>query len=457
MQQLFRRLAMPAWLMLGMGLALSATSATDPRSNVGPYNVTFLEGGVGLTRPLAADMPLLAAGAPWSMTGWLNVTRAREETIVLAAIGDGAARTCRCLLLRNGNLALGAGPRAQFSSSTAIRPNEWTAIAATYDGTVARLYANGNEVASQAIETIAATPALNMAPHAKDPLARDHFGGSLAQFQIHDKALTADAVRALASAKPRIDLTVFHAVGSGWPWQQRAWRGLQEPQDPWTLPRSQAAPDKPVAIAPVSSVALEKDETADVWTVGSWRLREAPRLNDDGARISQPGYRDDDWYAATVPGTVLTTLIDRGVFPDPDHGLNNMVIPESLARQSYWYRTQFSPPPETAGKQLTLTFKGINYSANVWLNGEKLGDVKGAFIRGIFNVTGKLKPGQPNVLAVRISPPPHPGIAHEESVSGRPRREWRQSGDRRPHVCRQRGLGLDSRHPRPEHRPLARR
>ena len=39
-------------------------------------------------------------------------------------------------------------------------------------------------------------------------------------------------------------------------------------------------------------------------------------------------------------GTVLTTLIDRGVYPDPDYGLNNLAIPESLARQDYWYRTR---------------------------------------------------------------------------------------------------------------------
>jgi hypothetical protein len=117
---------------------------------------------------------------------------------------------------------------------------------------------------------------------------------------------------------------------------------------------------------------------------------------------------------------VLTTLIARGVYPDPDYGLNNLAIPDSLSRQDYWYRSVFDAPPALEGKELTLTFKGINYAAEVWLNGGRLGAIKGAFIRGIFAVSGKLKPGQRNVLAVRVSPPPHPGIPHEQSIAAGP-------------------------------------
>jgi len=91
-------------------------------------------------------------------------------------------------------------------------------------------------------------------------------------------------------------------------------------------------------------------------------MAEAPRIGDaDGARISRPDFRDDSWYVATVPGTALTTLIDRGVYPDPDYGLNNMVIPERLACQDYWYRTLFTPLSELNGRHLALKFKGINY------------------------------------------------------------------------------------------------
>ncbi|MEP7246311.1 MAG: glycoside hydrolase family 2 TIM barrel-domain containing protein [Gammaproteobacteria bacterium] len=157
-----------------------------------------------------------------------------------------------------------------------------------------------------------------------------------------------------------------------------------------------------------------------MWTLNAWRLSESPKVTASGAEISRAGFVDALWYGATVPGTVLTTLIDRGVYPDPDYGLNNLAIPESLARQDYWYRTQFSLPMALAGRQLTLTFKGINYAAEVWANGRRLGDIKGAFIRGTFNVTGILSPDELNVIAVRISPPPHPGIPHEESIAAGP-------------------------------------
>src|SRR5260221_10777213 len=111
-------------------------------------------------------------------------------------------------------------------------------------------------------------------------------------------------------------------------------------------------------------------------------------------------------------------MVDRGVYPDPDYGLNNLAIPESLNKQDYWYRTEFKAPKEIAGRQLTLTFEGINYKADVWLNGQSLGTITGAFIRGVFDVTRVLKAD--NVLAVRISPPPHPGIPQEQSIKGGP-------------------------------------
>jgi hypothetical protein len=108
------------------------------------------------------------------------------------------------------------------------------------------------------------------------------------------------------------------------------------------------------------------------------------------------------------------------VYPDPDYGLNNLAIPESLNKQDYWYRVEFRAPKSAAGRRLTLTFEGINYEARVWLNGQSLGSIKGAFIRGVFDVTDVVKNDQLNVLAVRVSPPPHPGIPQEQSVKGGP-------------------------------------
>jgi hypothetical protein len=85
------------------------------------------------------------------------------------------------------------------------------------------------------------------------------------------------------------------------------------------------------------------------WRLAKWRLVEAPRTTAGGAEISKAGFDAESWYPATVPGTVLTTLVDRGVYPDPEFDLNNMAIPESLARQDYWYRTEFEAPSPSRG------------------------------------------------------------------------------------------------------------
>jgi hypothetical protein len=410
------RLAICLLLALCASSIRAATTAPDPLSGFGPYNVTILEGGVGLSQPLDANAPVLPADARWSITGWVNLARERAGPIVIAAIGD------RYLGLQDGKPTLAVASDQRFTSNASIKPQTWVAIAATYDGHTARLYVDGRDVGSQALKaSAAAAPVLNIAPAPPRPIVTDHFGGSLSEFQIHPTALSAAEIRDLAAARPNFDLVVFHTVGAGWPWQLKAWRGLQQPQDPWTLPKSKAPPSKPVATPPVSSTALERETDLNVWTLSSWRMAEAPRVGDaDGARISRPDYRDDSWYVATVPGTALTTLIDRGVYPDPDYGLNNMAIPERLARQDYWYRTLFTPAPELNGRRLTLSFKGINYSAEIWVNGARLGTITGAFTRGTFDVTGKLKPNETNVIAVRVSPPPHPGIPHEESIKAGP-------------------------------------
>jgi beta-galactosidase/beta-glucuronidase len=210
------------------------------------------------------------------------------------------------------------------------------------------------------------------------------------------------------------------AQSKTWPVQTKGQEGLREPQELSTLPARTSEFSKPVAKPVRESPPLAPRGAAE-WTIaGGWRLAEAPKVKDEGVAVSRPGYDARGWLKATVPGTVLTTLVDRGVYPDPDYGLNNLAIPESLNKQDYWYRTEFTPPASTAGRRFTLTLNGVNYSAVVWLNGRRLGEVRGAFTRGRFDATDLVVPGRANALAVRVSPPPHPGVPHEESLKAGP-------------------------------------
>jgi Exo-beta-D-glucosaminidase Ig-fold domain/Concanavalin A-like lectin/glucanases superfamily/Glycosyl hydrolases family 2/Glycosyl hydrolases family 2, sugar binding domain/Glycosyl hydrolases family 2, TIM barrel domain len=401
------------------GLSVAAAATLKPDANFGPYNVNFLEGGIGMTRPLSDQAEPLGAAAPWSISGWLRTTRLQSGEVIVAAIGNAAAGEWRGLALTDGVLRFVVGPAAAVRSPVALQAARWYAVAAVFDGSAAHLYLDGREIAAQPASTLQVRPSIELAPASASIGGRPHFGGSLAQWSLIPAALSSAAVASLARARPDFSLVTFTGVGVGWPWQEHAWRGLQEPQDPWTLPHANSAPSAPMAEPAPASRGLEL-RGPGIWALGSWRLSPAPNLEAGGEQLSQPEYNDSGWYAAVVPGTVLTTLIARGVYPDPNYGLNNLAIPDSLSRQDYWYRSMFIAPADLHDKELTLTFKGINYAAEVWLNGVRLGGIKGAFVRGIFDVTAKLQPGRANALAVRVSPPPHPGIPHEQSIAAGP-------------------------------------
>jgi beta-mannosidase len=150
-----------------------------------------------------------------------------------------------------------------------------------------------------------------------------------------------------------------------------------------------------------------------------WQLQDSAKVAQAGADIASPDFRPEGWQAATVPGTVLTSLVKDGVYPEPLYGENNRPdkIPETLCRASYWYRTEFSVPRAFKGKQIWLNFDGVNYAAEVWVNGKDIGAIKGAFTRGTFEVSALVTPGKKAVLAVLISPQPHPGVPHEHTLA----------------------------------------
>ncbi len=154
-------------------------------------------------------------------------------------------------------------------------------------------------------------------------------------------------------------------------------------------------------------------------TLGSgWQLQDVAKVTQSGTQVSSAGFETKDWYAATVPGTVLTTLVNDHIYPEPLYGENDRaeVIPESLVHTSYWYRTIVRIPAAYKDRHVWLNFDGINYSAEVWVNGAQVGTIRGAFIRGIFDVTAQVKADAPAVVAVLVTPEPNPGVPHEHTL-----------------------------------------
>jgi exo-1,4-beta-D-glucosaminidase len=157
-----------------------------------------------------------------------------------------------------------------------------------------------------------------------------------------------------------------------------------------------------------------------------WRVQSACKLQATGDSIATEIFDSQNWLQTTVPSTVLAAQVAASVFPDPYFGLNLRQIPgtdypigrifanlpmaqESPYRCGWWYRKEFTAPAVTQKEARSwLHFGGINYRAEIWLNGHKIADstqVAGAYRTYDLDVTGILKPGKTNVLAVETFAP----------------------------------------------------
>ncbi len=156
-----------------------------------------------------------------------------------------------------------------------------------------------------------------------------------------------------------------------------------------------------------------------------WMIQSSADVRESGAVLSTAGYRPSGWYRATLPSTVLSALVEDRVYADPYFGMNLRSIagteypismnfsnlpmpPESPFRHSWWFRTEFAIDAGWQGKTIRLGFDGINYRANVWLNGRQIADATkmvGAFRLFEFDITSAARPGGTNTLAIEVFPP----------------------------------------------------
>jgi exo-1,4-beta-D-glucosaminidase len=139
----------------------------------------------------------------------------------------------------------------------------------------------------------------------------------------------------------------------------------------------------------------------------NWRIQTAALPGLDPAAVSSAACDTASWCPASVPTTVLAALVNNGIYTNIFFGTNLAAIPSAPFTNAWWFRKQFSVPKELAAENADLIFEGINYRANIWLNGQPIAatnDTFGAFRIFNFAVGGKLKPGE-NILAVEIFPP----------------------------------------------------
>jgi beta-galactosidase len=124
-------------------------------------------------------------------------------------------------------------------------------------------------------------------------------------------------------------------------------------------------------------------------------------------------FDDSGWQAVEVPHT----------WNRVGYYLNNpethIHTPETVNRDQGvgWYRLHFTAPASFEGAKAWLQFDAASRTAEVWLNGERLGAHDGAFSRFRLDATSALKPGQDNVLVVKTdNSRPQPGAATADSL-----------------------------------------
>lgn len=149
----------------------------------------------------------------------------------------------------------------------------------------------------------------------------------------------------------------------------------------------------------------------------NWKACRASEVPNDGAEITGENFHPSGWIDAVVPGTVLTTLLHNKLVPDPFYGLNNELIPDvnDAGRDYYtfWFLNDFQSPVMEEDDEVWLCLRGINYFAEVFLNGYRVNTKthEGMFLREKYLITPYLRNDRPNRLAVWVAPPDPAGKA----------------------------------------------
>src|SRR5947207_705965 len=162
-----------------------------------------------------------------------------------------------------------------------------------------------------------------------------------------------------------------------------------------------------------------------------WALQSSGKVDEKGETLSSPGFQPKNWYTVAVPTTVVAALVEHKVYPDPFFGTNLRTFPgvtypigtnfSNVPMQQdspfiipWWYRKEFVLPPGFKGKNIWLNFGGINYHANIWLNGKQIAKsdgVAGAWTTYEYNITDPTMPGKTNSLAVEVFSPTETDLA----------------------------------------------
>ncbi len=143
-----------------------------------------------------------------------------------------------------------------------------------------------------------------------------------------------------------------------------------------------------------------------------WQMQSALKDPTPAGSISQDKFVANGWYKVSVPSTIIAGLLANKVYNfDPFFGMNFKKLDDPALDHPWWFRKVFTLSASENGKNVILKLHGINYKANVWLNGVLIADstkIKGPFRIIDLDVTKQIKSTGNNVLALEITRPFNP-------------------------------------------------
>ena len=145
---------------------------------------------------------------------------------------------------------------------------------------------------------------------------------------------------------------------------------------------------------------------------GDWRFHWSPNPAAAPATFPQPDYDSADWATTAVPGNwqLQPGYTEKGINRYDPPVYSNITYPFDITNlpavpaddnPTGCYRTHFTVPDGWAGRQIFLTFDGVDSAFHLWINGQAVGYSQDSRTPAEFNITSYLQGGE-NLLAVRV-------------------------------------------------------
>ncbi|MDR1810088.1 MAG: glycoside hydrolase family 2 [Prevotella sp.] len=154
-----------------------------------------------------------------------------------------------------------------------------------------------------------------------------------------------------------------------------------------------------------------------------WKMKKAGEVTAPSEQVSTEAVSTSGWLPAIVPGTVLNSLVYNNVYPEPYYGVNNKLesdlIPDLYHAgrdfYTYWFRTEFElNTANHKGKRTWMQIDGVNYRAEIWLNGKMVDYISGMFLQHQADITDYIVTDRKNILAIKVYPMDAPGTVRQK-------------------------------------------